>query len=222
MLDETFGTPTMTAVKLSPAEKIRLLRWLALAVALLTAVLGLLLLWWHSPVWKTWLFDLSIATVFAASAHLIGRRAIALEAVSKKRVAAAIVIGVTSAGAALGPFALTLVGQPAGLRQLPALVVVQLLGVLLGGAIGFGTGMLATAVVRGTSQFFACSNPPLDGAVIGALSGTLGAIPCLDFPHLGWWFLVVSAGWCSYCGSQAASHFTVSCTDVVAPSKVAN
>lgn len=207
MLDETFATPTMTAAKLSPAEKARLLRWITAATAAIAAAIGLVLLWLHSPVWKTWLFDLSIATVFAAAAQLAARRLIAAEVCHRRRLEAAIVIGVVGASAALGVYAITLAGQPAGLNRLPALLVIQLLGVFGGAALGFVTGFFATVLVRSISRFFARSKPLLDGAVIGALSGTTGSALFLEFPHLGWWFVAASAALCSLCASRAAAYF---------------
>lgn len=206
MLDETFASP------MTPAEKLRLLRWTAVGATLVAVVSALLLLWWQSPVWKTWLFDLSIAGVFAAALYLAAHRLIAAEVEHRRREIAAVLIGVVGASAALGIFAVTLLGPPVGLEKLPALVVIQLLGALGGAALGFATGLLAAVVVRAVSGFFACSKPALDGAVIGALSGTIGSTLFVELPHLGWWFIVASSALCSLCASRAAGNFAALCT----------
>jgi hypothetical protein len=205
MLDETFATPMTTA------EKLRLIRWIAAATAAVAVVSGLLLLWWQSPVWKTWLFDLSIATVFAAATYMAGRRLIAAEVRHRRRVEAAILVGIAGASAALGVYAITLLGPPEGLERLPGLVVIQLLGAAGGMTLGFVTGFVATALVRFCSRFFACSKPSLDGAVIGAISGIVGGSLFLEFPHLGWWFVAASAALCSLCASRAAANFAELC-----------
>lgn len=205
MLDETFASP------MTPAEKLRLLRWITIVASALAVVSALLLLWWQSPVWKTWLFDLSIATVFAASLYLAARRLIAAEVAHRRRVEAAILIGIAGASAALGIYAITLLGPPVGLAKLPALVVIQLLGAVGGATLGFLTGFVTTIVVRAGSRFFACSKPTLDGAVSGALSGTLGSALFLPLPHLGWWFVAASAALCSLCASRAARSFVAQC-----------
>ena len=199
MYDETFA-----ANDLNP-DKIRLIRRLASALALLCALLALLLLWMNSPVWKIWLFDLGVAAVFAGLAYISAWRLLVGEAHHRRRLTAAVVIGVTCAAAALGVFAITLSDEPLGLNKLPGLIVIQLFGAVCGASIGFVTSFFAAMLIRTLSGFFVRSKPTLDGAVIGALSGAAGGLLASGLPHLGWWFVVVSSALSSFCGSRSAA-----------------
>ena len=195
---------TIAANELNP-EKLRLARWIAAAVGVSAALIATFLLWMYSPVWKRWLFDLSIASVFASAAYISGRRLIVGEAYHRRRVVAAIVIGITCAAAALGVYAVTLAGEPVGATRVPGLVVIQLLGALCGAGVGFVTSFFTAMIVRTLSGFFARANPALDGAVIGALSGAAGGLIASGLPHLGWWFVVVSSALSSFCGARSAA-----------------
>lgn len=160
-----------------------------------------------SPDAKWLLFDLGVGFLFATLLDLLSRRMIVAEAQGQRRIMAAIILGVSFAAAVQGIFAVTVSGKPIGAAQLPGLMIVQLLGAVGGGAIGFLTAFVAAALVVPARYLFHRKSAGIDGLFIGAGSGLLGGWTVADAPRLGTWFLLVSTAVCAAAGHRATRTY---------------
>jgi hypothetical protein len=184
----------------------KLRRWRIVPAALwaLAALVGVGVVRLLSPERKTLVFDLGVGVVLAAVLFIVARRLIAAEARRHRRVVEATLVGIIAGAAALGVFAVSLLGKPIGAGRLPQLVAIQLLGAVAGAAVGFFAGFFAAAIVSVLRRFVARPSPAIDGGCIGALSGLAGGLAAGLLPHLGGWFTVASVVVCAVCGYRAA------------------
>lgn len=198
---ETFAVGSWIS---SQAGRKRVIGVAALTTLSLSAVV---VLWRLSAANKHLLFDLGTATIFAAALYLVARRMIVAEARRHHRVAVAILMGVTAAAATLGVFALSVSGTSIGYEQLPALIVIQLIGATLGTTLGFPAALIATLLLDGAARLFGRVSAPNAGAWIGALTGLVCGliVVAAGIPHLGGWFAGTAVVVCGTCGFRAAA-----------------
>jgi len=150
------------------------------------------------------IFDVGIALAVAAVCFYVARRFIIAEALHRRRDLAAILAGVIAAGASLGVLALTLSGKPVGLAKAPALVVIQLLGLVCGGFIALLGGLVAASIVSLLRHLVRNPSAVIDGIFIGAFAGLVVGLAALPLPHLGPLFVATSLITGAVCGSRAA------------------
>jgi hypothetical protein len=197
MLSETFAR---AGLRIGGVRGVRIASYSALVVL---AIVAYGIARRLSPDAKWLLFDLGVGFLFATLLDVLSRRMIAAEARGQRRMLAAIILGVSFAAAAQGVFAVTISGTPIGAAQLPGLVIVQLLGAVGGGALGFLTAFVAAALVLPARYLFRRKSAALDGLFIGAGSGLLGGWTVAEAPRLGTWFLLASTVVCGAAGYRA-------------------
>lgn len=176
----------------STIEKLRRLRLAAPAVAALSALVCIAVVRQLAVERKLLLFDLGIGLVLTAGLYFVARQMIAAEAEHRRRTEMAIVIGVATGGAALGIFAVALMGTPLGIGKLPQLLVIQLLGAVSGAVAGFFLASCATLIVAAVRLVAKRPTPTIDGAGVGGLAGVAGGSLLNHLPHLGLWFTITA------------------------------
>lgn len=184
--------------------KIRGTRVASLAVLVGLSLASFVVVRQLNPERKLLLFDLGIGLIFAAVLYISARRMIVAEAGHQRRSLAAVLIGVTTATAALGVYAVTASGKPLGLDKLPQLVVLQVLGAIGGAGLGFLFAFFAAATVAVVARRLFRPAPTIDGLFVGGLTGLVGGLVVSPLPHLGAGFVAASAVACAVCGFRSA------------------
>jgi hypothetical protein len=190
-------------------DKYRGTRVASLAVLVGLSLASIVVVRQLNPERKLLLFDLGIGLIFAAALYVAARWMIVAEAGHQRRSLAAVLIGVTTATAALGVYAVTASGKPLGLDKLPQLVVLQVLGAIGGGGLGFLLAFFAAAIVAVARRFFVPSSATIDGLCVGGLTGLTGGLVVAPLPHLGAGFVAASVVACAICGFRAARLYAL-------------
>lgn len=176
------------------------------AVALTVLAVIAVLAWSMTPDRALLLFDLTIAAIFSAALGIAGRRLLRNDALRHSRMIAVELIGAVVGGTIVGIFAVTVASEPMGLARLPALVVIQLLGGVIGAAITFVPAFFFAGAVKLTSQFVGKPMPALEAASIGAASGSVGGgLVAAGFEY-GIWLPLVSASVCAATAYRAVAY----------------